>query len=60
MRWGNRLIKVVPDMRRCGKSYLLFNFFKEHGRPMLLLMAKAEVLVFIIWNINRKKSIKTL
>lgn len=26
----NRLIKVVTGMRRCGKSYLLFNLFKEH------------------------------
>lgn len=26
----NGLIKVVTGMRRCGKSYLLFNLFKEH------------------------------
>ena len=26
----NRLIKVVTGMRRCGKSYLLFNLFKEY------------------------------
>ena len=26
----NGLIKVVTGMRRCGKSYLLFNFFKEY------------------------------
>ena len=25
----NGLIKVVTGMRRCGKSYLLFNLFKE-------------------------------
>ena len=26
----NSLIKVVTGVRRCGKSYLLFNLFKEH------------------------------
>ena len=26
----NGLIKVVTGMRRCGKSYLLFDLFKEH------------------------------
>ena len=27
---GNGLIKVVTGVRRCGKSYLLFNLFQEH------------------------------
>lgn len=27
---NNGLIKVVTGMRRCGKSYLLFNLFKEY------------------------------
>ncbi len=27
---SNGLIKVVTGMRRCGKSYLLFNLFKDH------------------------------
>lgn len=26
----NGLIKVITGMRRCGKSYLLFTFFKKH------------------------------
>ena len=26
----NGLIKVVTGIRRCGKSYLLFNLFKKH------------------------------
>ena len=26
----NGLIKVVTGVRRCGKSYLLFNLFKEY------------------------------
>lgn len=27
---GNGLVKVITGVRRCGKSYLLFNLFKEH------------------------------
>lgn len=27
---GNRMIKVVTGMRRCGKSYLLFNLFRQY------------------------------
>ena len=27
---NNRLIKIVTGIRRCGKSYLLFNLFKKH------------------------------
>ena len=27
---SNGLIKVVTGMRLCGKSYLLFNLFKDH------------------------------
>ena len=26
----NGLIKVITGMRRCGKSYLLFNLFRDH------------------------------
>ena len=29
---NNGLIKVVTGMRRCGKSYLLFNLFRDHLR----------------------------
>lgn len=27
---NNKLVKVITGIRRCGKSYLLFNLFKEH------------------------------
>ena len=27
---GNGLVKVITGVRRCGKSYLLFNLFKNH------------------------------
>ena len=29
----NGMIKVVTGMRRCGKSYLLFNLFCQHDTP---------------------------
>ena len=29
---GNGLIKVITGLRRCGKSYLLFNIFTDHLR----------------------------
>ena len=28
----NGLVKVITGIRRCGKSYLLFNLFREHLR----------------------------
>lgn len=29
-RKNNGFIKVITGIRRCGKSYLLFNLFKKH------------------------------
>ena len=29
-RMGGDLVKVITGIRRCGKSYLLFNLFKRH------------------------------
>lgn len=26
----NHLVKIITGVRRCGKSYLLFNLFKQH------------------------------
>ena len=27
---GDGFVKILTGIRRCGKSYLLFNLFKEH------------------------------
>lgn len=27
---GNGLVKIITGIRRCGKSYLLFNLFRNH------------------------------
>ena len=32
IRMGNGAIKVVTGIRRCGKTYLVFNLFREHHR----------------------------
>lgn len=29
-RKHNGMIKVITGLRRCGKSYLLFNLFQKH------------------------------
>ncbi len=29
-RKHNGMVKVITGIRRCGKSYLLFNLFKNH------------------------------
>ena len=30
LRKDNGMIKIITGIRRCGKSYLLFNLFKKH------------------------------
>lgn len=30
LRKNNGMIKVITGIRRCGKSYLLFNIFKKY------------------------------
>lgn len=30
----NGMIKIITGMRRCGKSYLLFNLFYEHLKSL--------------------------
>ncbi len=44
----NGLIKVITGMRRCGKSYLLFQLFKEH---LLSAGVKAENIIEIAFDV---------
>ena len=49
----NGLIKVVTGIRRCGKSYLLFNLFKDHllaegVNPTLLKIRNFVIRMFCI------------
>ena len=39
-RMHNGMIKVVTGIRRCGKSYLIFNIFKNYliGQGNLILL----------------------
>ena len=50
---GNGLVKIITGIRRCGKSYLLFNLFRNH----LLQTGMSEDHIFIMalddWK-NRK------
>jgi predicted AAA+ superfamily ATPase len=32
LRMGNGMIKVITGIRRCGKTYLLFELFKRYLR----------------------------
>ena len=43
-RMHNGFVKVITGIRRCGKSYLLFNLFKRH---LLSLGVKASQIVEI-------------
>ena len=33
-RMNNGMIKIVTGLRRCGKSYLLFELFREYFQPL--------------------------
>ena len=48
-RMNNGMIKIVTGLRRCGKSYLLFELFKEY---LLSAGVKAENIIGIELDID--------
>lgn len=50
---GNGMIKIITGIRRCGKSFLLFNIFRKYllGRGFLVFVLKTSKSAFFfeIW-----------
>ena len=53
MRKDNGMIKVITGIRRCGKSFLLFNIFRDIYRRMVLLPI---ILLRLPWMVLRMRN----
>lgn len=51
----NRLVKIVTGVRRCGKSYLLFNLFKQH---LLDSGVEASHIIEIVFDDRRRHNLR--
>ncbi|MBR1513481.1 MAG: ATP-binding protein [Bacteroidales bacterium] len=51
----NHLVKIVTGVRRCGKSYLLFNLFKHH---LLDSGVDASHIIEIVFDDRRSRSLR--
>lgn len=51
----NRLVKIVTGVRRCGKSYLLFNLFKQH---LLDSSVEASHIIEIVFDDRRRRNLR--
>lgn len=51
----NHLVKIVTGVRRCGKSYLLFNLFKQH---LLDSGVDASHIIEIVFDDRRRRNLR--
>ena len=51
----NHLVKIVTGVRRCGKSYLLFNLFKKH---LLDSGVDASHIIEIVFDDRRNRNLR--
>jgi len=51
----NHLVKIVTGVRRCGKSYLLFNLFKQH---LLDSGVEASHIIEIVFDDRRRRNLR--
>ncbi len=55
IRMGNGLVKVITGLRRCGKSYLLFNLFYEY---LLQNGVKENLIIKVALDDDRYKELR--
>ena len=53
MRKDNGMIKVITGIRRCGKSFLLFNIFKRYLQENVLMPI---ILLRLPWMVLRMRN----
>ena len=55
MRKDNGMIKVITGIRRCGKSFLLFNISRDIYKRMVLIPI---ILLRLPWMVLRMRELK--